>query len=69
MAGRGGGGRQARGEQRLVVVAWLDAACGPADGARDTGAGPVLPRRRPWPLTSPGPGPDRTDYFCPLLII
>lgn len=43
------------------------ATCGPADGARGTGAGPVLPRRRPWRVTSPGPGPD--DYFCPQLII
>lgn len=43
--------------------------CGPADGARGTGAGPVLPRGRPWRVTSPDPGPDVDDYFCPQLII
>ncbi|CAG4943844.1 unnamed protein product [Colias eurytheme] len=49
-----GGGRVA-----LAGGGWrsCETACDPADGARDTGAGPVLPLRGPDALTSPGPGP------------
>lgn len=61
----GGGWRWTGGDAGSAGMA----TCGPADGARGTGAGPVLPRRRPWRVTSPGPGPDVDDYFCPQLII
>lgn len=47
--GGGGGGEQAATARRLVARSQArQVACERADGARDTGAGPVLPRRRPW---------------------
>lgn len=61
--GVGGGDRRQASGAGGGAGAGSETACGQTDGARDTGAGPVLPRRGPGALTSPGPGPGCTSIF------